>query len=184
EAPHLPGKPAPAKCVDAGDCPPGFPCEKKKKKSTGGLGWGDACTKDSQCTEGLACKAGQCEMGEKKPDEEEEPETSCESNADCAEGETCSAAGVCEGPGGAMKKLWISGSVQPDMAFVNSQNNVCGSVDDAPPPSFKCFDATDSEYLGVPQSGTVGEKRGNAVKGGPHLSTIRALVGIDYAVAK
>jgi hypothetical protein len=185
EAPHLPGKPAPTKCVDPGDCPPGFPCEKKKKKATGGLAWGDACTKDSQCTEGLACKNGQCEIGTKNPDEEEEePATSCESNNDCAEGETCNADGVCEGAGGAMKKFWLSASIQPDMAFVNSQNNVCGSTGDEPPASFKCFDSTDSEYLGVPETGTVGEKRGNAVKGGPHLSTFRVLVGLDYLVAR
>src|SRR5262249_3111666 len=109
EPPHLPGKPAPAKCLDSGDCPPGFPCEKKKKKAGGGRGWGDACQKDSQCTEGLACKNGQCEMGEKKLDEdEEETPTSCESNEDCPAGETCSSSGVCEGAGGGMKKIWIS----------------------------------------------------------------------------
>jgi hypothetical protein len=184
EAPHLPGKPVPAKCVDPGDCPPGFPCEKKKKKAAGGLGWGDACTKDSQCTEGLACKNGQCEMGEKnKDEEEEEPATSCESNEDCPEGETCGD-GVCQGAGGAVKKFWISASLQPDMGFVNSQDNVCGSVGEAPPSSFKCFDATDTEYVGVPEMGSVGEKRGNAVKGGPHLSTFRVLLGLDYLVAR
>jgi hypothetical protein len=184
EPPHLPGKPAPAKCVDAGDCPPGFPCEKKKKKSSGGLGWGDACTKDSQCTEGLACKNGQCEIGEKSKDEEEdEPATSCETNADCSEGETCSG-GVCEGAGGAMKKIWISASIQPDVSLVSSQDNVCGSAGFAPPGSFACFNPDDTDYLGVPEDGAVGQQRGNAVKGGPHLSSIRVLLGIDFLAAK
>jgi hypothetical protein len=83
-----------------------------------------------------------------------------------------------------MKKLWISASIQPDMGFVNSQDDVCGSPDVDAPQSFRCLQSDDTDYLGVPESGTVGEKRGNAVKGGPHLSTIRALVGIDYLLAK
>jgi hypothetical protein len=83
-----------------------------------------------------------------------------------------------------VKKLWLSASLQPDMGFVNSQNNVCGSYTDEPPPSFKCFDENGDEYIGFPEDGTVGEKRGNAVKGGPHMSTIRVLLGLDYLVAK
>jgi hypothetical protein len=182
EAPHLPGKAAPTKCVDAGDCPPGFPCEKKKKKATGGLGWGDACQKDSQCTEGLACKNGQCEMGEKSKDEDEEA-SGCDTNADCGDGETCTD-GVCVGARGPFKKIWISASVQPDMSFVGAQNNVCGSLSEQIPPNFSCIGEDGYDYDGIPEDGSVGEKKGNAVKGGPHLSTIRALLGIDYAVSK
>jgi hypothetical protein len=61
---------------------------------------------------------------------------------------------------------------------------VCGSVAITPPTTFACFNPDDTDYLGVPEDGSVGEKRGNAIKGGPHLSTIRALVGIDYLAAK
>src|SRR5205814_7909369 len=64
EPPHLPGKPPSAQCRDKADCPPGFPgCASGKKKKGGNKSWGDACQKDTECGEGLACKSGQCETG-------------------------------------------------------------------------------------------------------------------------
>jgi hypothetical protein len=184
EAPHLPGKPAPAQCKDKADCPPGFPgCAAGKRKSSGGnKGWGDACQKDMECGEGLACKNGQCETGEKTDTGPEVLETPCETNADCSEGETCGSDKLCEGAGGPMKKLWLTASFQPDVSLVSSQDNVCGDSTHDILGNFTCTSEDGTEYLGVPETGVVGDKRGNAIKGGPHLSTVRFLVGLDYLV--
>ena len=122
-------------------------------------------------------------MGEKK-DVEEEEATACETNADCGEGETCNADKVCEGGAGAMKKLWLSASIQPDMSFVSSQDNVCGSIGTLAPGNFKCIGEDGFDYLGIPEAGNVGEQRGNAVKGGSHISTVRILIGLDYLASR
>jgi hypothetical protein len=183
EAPHLPGKPASAQCRDKADCPPGFPgCTPGKKKSaTGNKSWGDACQKDIECGEGLACKGGQCETGEKQDGSQLDVERTCEMNSDCNEGETCGADKVCETPG-AGRKLWISASVQPDLSIVTSQNNVCGSVEVVQASNVKCIGENGSDYNGIPDEGFVGERRGNAIKGGLHVPTVRILVGLDYLV--
>ena len=66
EAPSLPGKPAPKKCADKADCPPGLPgCE----GTTEGKAEGVICDATSECMTGLACIAGQCTPdGSSKPD--------------------------------------------------------------------------------------------------------------------
>ena len=184
EAPHLPGKPAPAQCRDKADCPPGFPgCTPGKKKSGGNKSWGDACQKDTECGEGLACKSGQCEAGDKTDTDDSEPETPCDTSSDCGEGETCGADKVCEGAAGGMKKLWLSAHVQPDLSIVSSQNNVCGSPTKETPKNIDCIGEDGADYTGIPDEALVGEKRGNAIKGGTHLATARILLGLDYLVA-
>jgi hypothetical protein len=181
EAPHLPGKPPGAQCRDKADCPPGFPgCMPGKKKSpTGNKSWGDACQKDIECGEGLSCKSGQCETGEKTDGSQLEVDRPCETKSDCNEGEACGADKLCEGAG-AGRKLWISLSVQPDLSVVASQNNVCGSVNVEQASNVKCISEDGSDYVGIPDEGFVGDRRGNAIKGGTHLPGVRALVGIDY----
>lgn len=66
DAPSLPGKPAPKKCADKADCPPGLPgCE----GTTEGKAEGVICDATSECMTGLACIAGQCTPdGSSKPD--------------------------------------------------------------------------------------------------------------------
>jgi hypothetical protein len=181
EAPHLPGKPAPTQCKDKADCPPGFPgCSAGKKKTGGNKSWGDACQKDVECGEGLACKSGQCEAGDKTDVDDSSPDHPCETAADCDAGDTCNADKLCESPTGRGKKLWLSLHVQPDLSFVSSQDDVCGSPTKQVPNSILCQSADGTDYLGVPDKGAVGDKRGNALKGGTHLATTRILLGLDY----
>jgi len=183
EPPHLPGKPPSAQCRDKADCPPGFPgCVSGKRKTGGSKSWGDTCQKDVECGEGLACKNGQCETGE-KTDTGEQAERPCDTNADCDEGDTCGSDKVCEGTAGPLKKLWLSAGLQPDIAFVSSQDNVCGSLNSLQPNNINCIGEDGVEYDGIPEDGAVGDKRGNAIKGGPHLSTVRIHLGLDYLVA-
>jgi hypothetical protein len=55
EAAHLPGKPAPAVCLDVADCPPSFPgCH------SGGKEEPTKCESDTDCTDGATCAAGIC----------------------------------------------------------------------------------------------------------------------------
>src|SRR5439155_855014 len=51
EAPQLPGGKDPEKCVEKGDCQPGFPCDKSANKKPQGSG----CDEDSECETGLSC---------------------------------------------------------------------------------------------------------------------------------
>ena len=56
EPPHLPGKPAPARCGDKADCPPGFPgcspaspASKKSCETSSDCGSGDRCNAEKVC---------------------------------------------------------------------------------------------------------------------------------------
>jgi len=185
EALHLPGRPAPARCSDKADCPPGFPGCTTGKKKTGGKGWGASCEKDRECGEGLACKNGACDLGEKAPGEEEATASSgkpCETSAECESGETCSAEKTCELPSVPLKRLWISASIQQDLSLIASQNDVCGNIDFTPPAQFTCYNNDGTPYIGIPEPGGMGY--GNAIKGGGHLSTTRFLLGIDYLLGR
>lgn len=51
EAPSYPGGKEPEKCVEKGDCQPGFPCDKSGSKKPQGSG----CEADDECDAGLAC---------------------------------------------------------------------------------------------------------------------------------
>ena len=49
EAPHLPGRPPPVRCVDKTDCPPEFPGCRTKNPGD------NSCSFDDDCEEGLRC---------------------------------------------------------------------------------------------------------------------------------
>jgi hypothetical protein len=183
EVPHLPGRPAPTKCRDKADCPPGFPgCGKKAGKA-----WGASCEKDRECGDGLACKAGTCETGEKS--DSAEPASSgksCETSSDCEAGETCNAAKTCEVPRAPRKKMWVSFNVQQDISFVPAQQDVCGSPKNVAPPAFTCFDSEGFVYndYGVPQGANPDLGTGNEIKGGPRRSNLRLLIDFSYLLGK
>ncbi len=184
EPPHLPGRPAPARCSDKADCPPGFPGCAAGKKKTGGKPWGASCQRDRECGEGLACKQGSCDLGEKAPGEEEPASSgkSCDTSADCESGETCSAEKICELPSVRLKRLWISASIQQDISLIASQNDVCGTADQYPPNQFTCYNSDGTPYTGLPEPGGMGY--GNGIKGGAHLSTTRFVLGLDYVLGR
>lgn len=79
--PSYPGKAAPARCSDAGDCPPemrGTPTCPNMPGEEAGRGdkpWGSACDQSAECEVGLYCVGGSCESP-----------PSCETNADCDSG--------------------------------------------------------------------------------------------------
>jgi hypothetical protein len=183
EVPHLPGRPAPAKCRDKADCPPGFPgCGKKAGKA-----WGASCEKDRECGDGLACKAGTCETGEKS--DSAEPASSgksCETSSDCEAGETCNAAKTCEVPRAPRKKMWVSFNVQQDISFVPAQQDVCGSPKNVAPPAFTCFDSEGFVYndYGIPKASDPDLGTGNEIKGGPRRSNLRLLIDFSYLLGK
>jgi hypothetical protein len=67
EAPHLPGRAAPAACAAATDCPPSFPgCH---EKTTGAA----ACVSDDECAAGQSCVDGACTGGETPVEPEHGP---------------------------------------------------------------------------------------------------------------
>jgi hypothetical protein len=81
--PALPGKEAPARCVDPADCPeemrgtPACPGTVKADASKGNAGWGDSCRVHGDCGDGLYCADGTCESP-----------PSCDTDEDCSGG-TC-----------------------------------------------------------------------------------------------
>src|SRR5262249_1843308 len=150
DAPHMPGKPAPAQCAPT-DCPPNFPgCKSKGPGGHGDKDYGSACASDTECKEGLACKSGECQPGEKsggdeEPDEVSPPELTgktCESPGDCEEGQVCNADGKCEIPGsvggGKFKKNWITIAIQQDFMSMPSQPDVC-DLDTQTTAHFSCI---------------------------------------------
>jgi hypothetical protein len=178
EAPHLPGRPAPAKCKDKADCPPGFPgCSSKKG---GNKGWGASCEKDRECGEGLACKAGTCENGEKSDTGDSGSSgKSCDTSSDCESGEKCNADKVCEGASASFKKNWIGFHIQQDFSVVPAQQDVCGTPSNNPPANISCYDEDGFQYDGFPEASDPDLGTGNEIKGGVRRSTLRLL--IDYS---
>jgi hypothetical protein len=180
EPPHLPGKPAPAKCKDKADCPPGFPgCGKK----AGTKGWGATCEKDRECGEGLACKSGTCDTGEKSDSGGDTSSgKSCETSSDCESGEVCNADKVCGAAASARKKLWIGAHIQQDFSVVPAQQNVCGTPTNNPPDNIVCYDSDGFLYEGYPEPSDPDAGTGNEIKGGVRRSTLRLLVDLSYLV--
>lgn len=193
DAPHMPGKPAPAQCADS-TCPPNFPgCKAKAGGGHGDKGFGSACAADNECQEGLACKSGECQPGEKSGDDGEdevtEPELtgkSCESPGDCEEGQVCNADGKCEIPGsvggGKFKKNWISITIQQDIMSMPSQPDVCDyntQINSA----FRCIKGSGDWYQGVPlvqaNATSPDQKVFDGVTGGFRPATTRVLIGYD-----
>ena len=183
EAPHLPGRPAPAKCRDKADCPPGFPgCASGKRAKA----WGASCEQDRECGEGLACKAGTCETGEKRDSGESSSGKPCETSSDCEAGEACNSAKTCEEKAGPRKKIWVSFNIQQDISFVPAQQDVCGSPTNVAPNAFTCFDQDGFLYndYGIPQASDPEMGTGNEIKGGPRRSTLRLLFDFSYLLGK
>jgi len=59
EAPHLPGKPAPAQCRDKADCPPGFPgCTPGKKRSGANKSWATRARRTWSAAKGSRARTG------------------------------------------------------------------------------------------------------------------------------
>lgn len=55
--PSLPGQAPPQQCAQTEECPPGMPgCDSHR----GDASLGDACERESDCQEGLACESGAC----------------------------------------------------------------------------------------------------------------------------
>lgn len=98
EAPSYPGGKEPEKCVDKGDCQPGFPCDKGANRKPQGSG----CEADEECETGLSCVEN--ENGKK----------------------WCYDAGDKPGkPKEAGKKIWFSVDIQQDLLLISGADNIC-----------------------------------------------------------
>jgi hypothetical protein len=141
-APSLPGEEPPAQCADSGECPPDFPgCGGKKKaggeecakdsdcdsnscmdeKCVDKKSVGDDCSKDDECNSGT-CSSGKC-AGKKGEGEE------CEADEDCDSGhckdDKCTASTSGRGK---LRRVWVGVSLQADLYFLKSADNVCQVV--------------------------------------------------------
>jgi hypothetical protein len=102
EAPHLPGKPAPAQCAGLDG----------KKRKHGTKGYGAACDNSNECQEGLVCKgeSGLCEQGP-------------------TGGEGAAVPGQ-PGAAGPSKKNWLSLAAQADMLIYPAHADACSGGND------------------------------------------------------
>lgn len=159
EAPAYPGGKEPQKCVDKGNCQPGFPCDADANKKPQGSG----CDSDDECQSGLACVDN--ENGKKW----------CYEKAG-------------EGGGGkkpgAGTKLWISADFQLDTLILLGDKNVCrsnawacttGSTDVG-----VAGDKGIQTWPGA-ADGSVAARGGNTGTGFG-LGTMRVLLGLDYFI--
>ena len=178
EPPHLPGRPPPSRCKEAGDCPPGMPGCGKKVPS--GRGWGATCTTDRECGSEYWCKNGTCESGVRTETDGEPPASGkyCDSSTDCDTGERCSSARVCERAPEKPKKVWLSLNIGQDFSFIGSQADVCGTSETLAAKQYTCIDKDDYSYNGVPFDSAPGT--GNAINGGIGPATTRFLAGIEF----
>jgi hypothetical protein len=180
EPPHLPGRPPPSRCREAGDCPPGTPGCGKRLPS--GRGWGATCTTDRECGSDFWCKQGTCESGV-RVETDTEPQGSgkyCDSSTDCDRGERCSAGRVCERAPDKPKKVWLSLNIGQDFSFIGTQADVCGSAERLYAEQYTCIDKDDYRYNGYPFPSAPGT--GNAINGGVNPGTTRFLAGIDLLI--
>jgi hypothetical protein len=149
EPPAFDGEEAPARCQEAGECPPDFPgCSSTKTGDCEGRGekdWGAACDNSVDCKCGLLCQEGTCETA-----------PSCETDADCATG-TC-IGGKCDiggsggvGPKADYKKNWLGLHFAQDFAIVGG-NNVCDSNLGQKNENYACFyeATTDKPFVHTP----------------------------------
>ncbi len=179
--PAFPGEAPPARCAEEEECPPGMPgCTR-----AGGGGWGDACTPAEQCKKGLYCSAGTCENA-----------PSCEVDSDCASGRC--AEGFCDmgdnpgvgGGGGGYRKIWVGAHFGVDVYMYGAGQNVCSAQNVAVDRKYACYEPDNKTPLvegypgvsgGFPNS-TYPNGQGT-IKGGPKLTTLRALLSFDYAIS-
>ncbi|MGZ3423744.1 MAG: hypothetical protein ACXVEF_01265 [Polyangiales bacterium] len=163
EAPQLPGGKDPEKCVEKGDCQPGFPCDKSANKKPQGSG----CDEDSECETGLSC-------------------------VENANGKKwCYDVGGGGGgggkPAGAAHKLWIGADLQQDVLFIGQAEDICNQN------TWACSkggqDVGVKPEQGISLQKPVTDKDGNALpgqggktSGGPARATTRAFISADYFV--
>jgi hypothetical protein len=97
EAPSFPGGKEPEKCVEKGDCQPGFPCDKNANKKPQGSG----CEVDDECDAGLSCVENQ--NGKKW----------------CYESGGPSKAPTTD------KKIWFGVDGQIDLLYIGAEDDIC-----------------------------------------------------------
>lgn len=156
EPPTFPGGKEPEKCVESGNCPPGFPCEGKGNKKPQGSG----CDTDDECDAGLSC-------------------------VENAEGKKwCYETGGGGGGGGGGgtpakgKKIWFGADVEADVLYIGQASDICNDN------AWACV-SKDGKDVGVSPSDTGVELRqtfGGKTSGGPALGTFRAFLSLDYFV--
>jgi len=157
EAPAYPGGKEPQKCVDKGNCQPGFPCDADANKKPQGSG----CDSDDECQSGLACVDN--ENGKKW----------CYEKAG-------------EGGGGkkpgAGTKLWISADFQLDTLILLGDKNVCKSNSWACSTGSTDVGVSDEKGIQTWEGGGVVAPRGGNTGTGFGLGTMRVLLGLDYFI--
>ncbi len=180
DPPHLPNGQPSAQCADTGDCPPGFPCEKKTPKPDEGKPEGESCVEDSECLS----RTCQKDKGADPLDK-----------------------GVCtppEGPKSKFRRFWIGAQLGFDFAFVPSGDDVCKlHPTDAQDPIRVATPVNDTGYYCVREDGTdypirandqgqTGEENAriqykslnDKVQGGLAPATFRILASFDYGVTQ
>jgi hypothetical protein len=173
EPPAFDGEEPPARCQEAGECPPDFPgCSSGKSECEGrGNGdWGAACENSVECKCGLLCTDGTCETA-----------PSCETDEDCSTG-TC-IGGKCDiggaggvGPKADYKKNWLGIHFAQDFAIVGG-NNVCDSNLGQKSSNYACFyeGTSDKPFVHTPFPYRDGIQQGMV------LATSRILLSYDRA---
>lgn len=152
EAPTYPGGKEPEKCVEKGDCQPGFPCDKGANKKPQGSG----CEADDECQDGLSCVEN--ENGKKW----------------CYETGAPSSGGGKKAGGG--KKLWLGLDVQQDLLLISQADNICKESTWACSKGGTDVGVSDEKGIQVADGG------GGRTSGGPALATTRVFVGLDYFI--
>lgn len=162
----LPGQPAPTQCLDAGDCPPGFPCQKELvgQKSGGGKDEGAECDESSECKSN-ECKANKCTA----PSEEESSKSD-------------------------QPKYWLGVSVTYGFTLLKQGSDVC-KLDGNPTsstylqplssPAYYCMDGGNdypSRAPGSDQNGNLQTGKAGSIDGGFSPGNFRALVTFDYSL--
>lgn len=153
EAPSYPGGKEPEKCVDKGDCQPGFPCDKGANKKPQGSG----CEADEECETGLSCVEN--ENGKKwcydtgDPNVGGKPKTT-----------------------GDFKKLWFGLDIQQDILFISGADNICKESTWACTKGGKDVGVNDAKGIDVSPGG------GGRTSGGPAAATTRVFAGVDFFI--
>lgn len=154
EAPTMPGGKDVEKCVDKGDCQPGFPCDKSANKKPQGSG----CESDDECDTGLACV------------ENENGKKWCWDTGEGAGG------GGGAKSSGKEKKFWLGADVQQDVLFIGSADNICKEATWACTKGGQDVGVSDDKGIQVADGG------GGKTSGGPARATTRAFISADYFV--
>jgi hypothetical protein len=157
DAPKLPGKKAPVKCVDKADCPPGMEspeCPVKKPKG-GEKGWGASCDNTAECKEGLACLNGTCD----------------ESKGDDDGGKKK------DDPAGAKRMNLVGVFAQLDFLSLKSTSAAC----DGSNVQYECFiSGSTNQFIGTPVPfGTT-----DGIQGGGAFAGARILAAYDRQLSR